>query len=294
MKIRLFSRSRGVWSSYTDPITSLSETWTLVITKSRKPNSGCNNVWNVSPMVYFNDSLQLNDVVYLLGDPGTQPDVELVFIHGLNFNKDNYMHWTTWLARDEAGRTCWPAKWLQREEGFPVAARVLSLQYDSSPIRSATAGRFDLVSLGESLLQQLYLSPANVGQNNCPVVFVCHSLGGIVAKTIVVTAKQKFALHAKAKNLLGNLKGFFFYSTPHSGWKLCYEQYKGQRGPLLQSLKELETKTHRLNDDFQCMKNSDEYKKFWRFFVVAELCPTVVRVSSFINSLVVFGIWTSC
>ena len=223
--------------------------------------------------------------MYLLNDPGPYPDVELVFMHGLRVTEENDAYWNTWLARDGTGHTCWPATWLQRSDSFPVSARVLSLNYDSSAKRSAKKGRFDLVSLGESLLQEMFLVDPKIGQSNCPVVFVCHSFGGIVAKKIVLTAKRRSAndKNANAQNLLRNLLGFFYYATPHSGSTLFKELCQvpsARQGPLLKFSEELDTETSRVNGEFQSLKNSQEYKDVWKFYAVAESCAIVQNVTA--------------
>ena len=66
------------------------------------------------------------------------------------------------------------------------------------------------------LLEQL--DTAQIGQR--PIVWICHSMGGLIVKQILVHLKEQ-EMKSKQKtslnNLLNNTKGIVFYSTPHLG-----------------------------------------------------------------------------
>ncbi len=144
--------------------------------------------------------LQLCDAVYAFYEPQEQVDVEIVFIHDLEFDGCKEAYWKTWLARDGTQDNCWPETWLV--EKFPHA-RILSLSYDANVVQTSTSGRMHPYCLGESLVQEMTL--VGVGQQGCSVFFVCHGLGGLVAKQIVVTASQDFQGDEEVQSLLQNL-----------------------------------------------------------------------------------------
>jgi hypothetical protein len=177
-------------------------------------------------------------------------EVEIVFIHGLNFDDDSKKPYvTTWLARDETVDNCWPSTWLV--EKFPNA-RILSISYDANVWITATEGRFDLYSLGEKLVQEMVFDEVSIGQHGCPVVFVCHSFGGLIAKQIIVSGHKK-SEDGKIGRLLCNVKAFFFYETPHRGSILanlakCIPCL--YTSPLVSDLEFMNKRTARLNDEF--------------------------------------------
>ncbi|KAG0614052.1 hypothetical protein M758_6G147700 [Ceratodon purpureus] len=219
---------------------------------------------------------KINDAVYLLSEPeGRKPDIEIVFIHGLQFIDHSDAFWKTWTAatKDQDGKeVCWPMAWLA--EDFP-GARMLSISYDSSAIETPETGRIDLFLAGESLVQSM-VDLADVGQHGCPIVFVCHSLGGLVAKQIVLNAHRKFSKERKYVDFLNNIEGFHFYATTHSGSKLanlasCLPIWN--KGPMTEILKVINDDRGRLNEEFDRFV-SDMYPKEWKFAVVAETHKT--------------------
>lgn len=63
-----------------------------------------------------------------------------------------------------------------------------------------------------------YLSEAGVGQNR-PVVFIGHSMGGLITKSIIV---QSFASDDPKLRTVGeNTKGILFLGTPHRGTQMA-------------------------------------------------------------------------
>jgi len=163
--------------------------------------------------------VQLGDDVYCLHEPDKKCEAEIVFIHGLQLAPDDLTnaYWKAWVVRDGTKDECWPMTWLPKK--FPNA-RILSLSYDASLRRTSTTGRMDPYLLGERLVQSMTSQENGIGQNDYPVVFVCHSLGGLIAKEIVVRGHHQFSNNERVHKLLGNLKAFFFYATPHKGLKL--------------------------------------------------------------------------
>ncbi|KAG0564114.1 hypothetical protein KC19_8G084000 [Ceratodon purpureus] len=75
----------------------------------------------------------------------------------------------------------------------------------------------DLHPFGETLVQEMVFSGVDIGQHGCPVVFVCHCLGGLIAKEIVVLGHERFKGDKRIEKLLKNIKAFVFYATPHGG-----------------------------------------------------------------------------
>jgi hypothetical protein len=234
--------------------------------------------------------VQICDSVYSFSEPAGLPEMEIVFIHGLQISDYREAFWKTWVAgkRDGDGKeVIWPLAWLGKE--FP-RARILSLSYDSSALKTNTTGRMDGYALGETLVQEM-VELAKVGQqSNCPVVFVCHSLGGIVVKWIVMQAhaRQSGTDGPKYVSFLQNIAGFHYYATPHDGSKLAdLASYLPKMGKMVKELevmpkmgkmvKELQVindNLGRLNGQFEQVEK-EHFANKWQFAVIAETHKTV-------------------
>jgi surfactin synthase thioesterase subunit len=99
--------------------------------------------------------------------------VDIVALHGLNG------HWNdTWTSSGGVN-------WL-RDEGFLPSqipyARIMSYGYKSSVFGTKTLARID--NFADGLLAQLQGRRMDVEEQKRPIIFICHSLGGIVAKRV--------------------------------------------------------------------------------------------------------------
>ena len=143
-------------------------------------------------------------VVY---EPAGDPIAALIFIHGLGGGSRK-----TW-AKNEDPQLFWPGLWLPKDEEFQDV-RILTFGYDADWAKESILNIHDF---GKSLLYAIKDFPNPSRTPQCPIIFVCHSLGGLVAK--------------KAFNLSNSLKGFediaqrirviFFLGCPHDGSNLA-------------------------------------------------------------------------
>lgn len=160
------------------------------------------------------------DGVYIL-HPQTRSDqpikADVLFVHGLLGAA-----FKTWRQRDRDGSKdqagtredyaeCWPKSWLAAD---CPNLRVLSVEYDShlSDWKAkcpAEDQRESLASRSRELLNKL--KAAGVGER--PVVWVAHSMGGLLVKKMLLDAAEDPEMHC----LLRNTKGMVFYSVPHRG-----------------------------------------------------------------------------
>ncbi|KAG0632494.1 hypothetical protein M758_1G332400 [Ceratodon purpureus] len=209
--------------------------------------------------------------LYVLSEPDNGlPNVDVVFIHGLQEGDYKEAYWKTWTVGNN-DTECWPMKFLKAD--FPNA-RILSVCYDSSASMTSDTGRLDLYAAAQTLASQLVENPGNVGRNSCPVVFVCHSLGGLVAKKIVLHASEQHKYDPKYKNFLQNIRGFHYYSTPHLGSHLAdlavalpYWKKKGKVVPVLTTIN---NELGRLNESFRRLEDGPEYRDKWVSAAIAE------------------------
>ena len=212
-----------------------------------------------------------------------------MFIHGLQLSDYKEAYWKTWIAgtKDRNGKeVIWPMAWLGEE--FP-RARILSVCYDSSARKTNTTGRMDEYVLGEALVKEL-VEYAEVGQQpKCPIVFVCHSLGGLIVKNIVISAHVKHRNDPKYVTFLQNIGGYHFYATPHDGSKLAdLFSRVPNTGEMVTLLKVINDSLGRLNDHFERIEREDFAGK-WQFAVVAEAHKTEYVSTSTCNFPALFG-----
>lgn len=129
--------------------------------------------------------------------------VDLVAVHGLNPGKENH------------GERAWTKNqvlWLSDPKFLPKAlpnARVLLYAYNSEvTFNTTTSGVSDVA---RDLLNRLKV--ARRGTTDRPIVFLCHSLGGIVVKKALVRAKGSEIY----ENIQHMTRGIAFFATPHRG-----------------------------------------------------------------------------
>ncbi|XP_051907996.1 protein SERAC1 isoform X1 [Hippocampus zosterae] len=162
------------------------------------------------------------DGVYVLHPQtrGNQPiKADVLFIHGIMGAA-----FKTWRQRDrnalqdendeDSGddyTECWPKTWLAAD---CPNLRVLSVEYDSHLSDwvaecPAENQRKSLAFRSRELLKKLKM--AGVGDR--PVVWVAHSMGGLLVKKMLIDASED----PDMSDLFQNTKGILFYSVPHHG-----------------------------------------------------------------------------
>ncbi|KAL8739111.1 MAG: hypothetical protein Q9181_000222 [Wetmoreana brouardii] len=101
--------------------------------------------------------------------------------------------------------------WIRDDLPEDIAtARVMTFGYNASYTGDATAGR--IRDFGKQLLEAL-----RIEREQCPtrpLLFVCHSLGGLVVKRAMVEASPTKARHA---DIYDSAFGIIFLATPHRG-----------------------------------------------------------------------------
>jgi pimeloyl-ACP methyl ester carboxylesterase len=129
--------------------------------------------------------------------------VNVVFVHGLGGhaydtwqrNGDDKTLWPAWLARDVPGLEAW------------------ALAYDAPPSNWFGTGMV-LQDRAKNVLECLLGQPELRGH---PLVFVCHSLGGLVVKQALRAADDRCDFGTAEAAFLDSVKGVVFIATPHSG-----------------------------------------------------------------------------
>ncbi|CAK6961891.1 protein SERAC1 [Scomber scombrus] len=230
------------------------------------------------------------DGVYILHPQtrGNQPiKADVLFIHGILGAA-----FKTWRQKDqnileekkdkeskEDYAECWPKSWLAAD---CPNLRVLSVEYDSHlsdwmakcPVENQ---RKSLAYRSRELLNKL--KTAGVGER--PVVWVAHSMGGLLVKKMLLDASED----PDMQGLLKNTKGIMFYSVPHNGTAMA-EYSINVRYLLFPSVEVRELckdspALRNLNENFLNMAKEKEFK----VLSFAETMPT--NIGPMINILVV-------
>ena len=126
---------------------------------------------------------------------------DIVTIHGLN---GHYAR--TWI--DETTGFNWPL------DAIPAAipkARVMAFSYNSAVQFSKSTS--DFFTFADQLLECLLTERSSAAESRRPLIFVCHSLGGLVFKQAVIRShgSQRYASISAATI------GVMFFGTPHQG-----------------------------------------------------------------------------
>ncbi|GAP91530.1 putative tol protein [Rosellinia necatrix] len=133
---------------------------------------------------------------------GHQFSVDIVAVHGLNGKVRE-----TW--EDERSRKLWLEDFLP--EAFPDA-RIMSFGYDSALLFSRSRGKVE--DFARDLLNRLWMLRGSPEGKNRPIIFVAHSLGGIVVKKALILAHENNKHYG---DILSSAIGIVFMGTPHRG-----------------------------------------------------------------------------
>ncbi|PVH80413.1 hypothetical protein DL98DRAFT_628851 [Cadophora sp. DSE1049] len=176
-----------------------------------------------SALPYVNTSLlvmsssaapQLFGIRELYCPSNSVPEVDIVAVHGLN--GDRLRTWTT-----QSGPS--PICWLSHPNFLPrylPQARVLTYGYNAniSSLGSKIAGSERLLQHAQTLVAQLTADRELDGASQRPILFVCHSLGGIIVKkALVYSASRASSQLARLQSVYTCTYAILFLGTPHHG-----------------------------------------------------------------------------
>lgn len=151
-----------------------------------------------APIVSFPDSVK---VVH----DNAGATVDICFVHGLTGNRD-----TTWTANGQAQP--WPQTLLAPQL---TTARILTYGYDAYVVKRSVASSNRLIDHASNLLNDLTTDRASHNASDRPLIFVAHSLGGMVCKEAILQSRNNPEGHLK--KIFECTKGIIFIGTPHMG-----------------------------------------------------------------------------
>ena len=145
----------------------------------------------------------------VLGCENSHRRGDIIFVHGLAGHS-----WGTWHPQDKKdGKDAnfW-LHWLGdelKQSGIDVGIWTFGYEAARFQFSGSAMARFDQAS---NLLE--YLEVNDIGER--PLIFVTHSMGGLLVKEVIRTAQN---FHKQA--IIEQTKGIVFLSTPHTGSHLA-------------------------------------------------------------------------
>lgn len=131
---------------------------------------------------------------------------DICFVHGLTGDRDS-----TWTASGQC--TPWPKTLLPPKL---KKARILTYGYDAYVVRKGVAGSSRLIDHATNLLHDLTTDRARCNASTPrALIFVAHSLGGIVCKEAILLSRNNPEPHLRG--IFDCIKGIIFLGTPHRG-----------------------------------------------------------------------------
>ncbi|KAG4256549.1 hypothetical protein FPRO03_14013 [Fusarium proliferatum] len=201
--------------------------------------------------------------------------IDICFVHGLSGNRDS-----TWTAKGQS--TPWPEAFLPLKL---TSARILTYGYDAYIVRKSVASTYGLIDHAKNLLNDLSTDRAWSNVSSRPLVFVAHSLGGLVCKEAVLLSRNNPESHLRG--IFDCTKGIVFLGTPHRGsWMADWARIPASALGIVKStnkslLKILET------DDKYLQSVQD---RFWSMVREQQKAGRDLEVTCFFEELPLSGI----
>lgn len=128
----------------------------------------------------------------------------VIFIHGLGGHA-----YSTWTRGGDVANF-WPL-WLASDiQGVETH----TLQYPAAP-SSWLGASLSIYDRAQTVLEEILAEPA---LHKCPLVFIAHSMGGLIVKELLREADRRAANgDSSAKRTISQVKAVIFIATPHLG-----------------------------------------------------------------------------
>ncbi|OAL28874.1 hypothetical protein AYO20_09354 [Fonsecaea nubica] len=152
----------------------------------------------------------------VLHEPESSPSVDIVFIHGLGGTSRH-----TWCSNRDL-QLFWPREWLPYEQDLS-STRVMTFGYNAhfSSLSHGNENILNVSDFAKDLLFSLKFAVGNGERNlnigTVPIIFVAHSMGGLVAKKAFILGQHDEHYH----DLIQAVSAIVFLSTPHRGSDLA-------------------------------------------------------------------------
>ena len=150
------------------------------------------------PALYFPDGVEvLHDC--------RDATVDICFVHGLTGDRNS-----TWTASGQSAP--WPKTLLPPRLS---KVRILTYGYDAYVVRASTASTNRLIDHATNLLNDMTTDRTCADAFSRPLVFVAHSLGGLVCKEAILLSRNNPEPHLRG--IFDCTRAIVFMGTPHRG-----------------------------------------------------------------------------
>lgn len=153
--------------------------------------------------------------LHVIHQPGTAPVLDIIFIHGLGGDSQR-----TWSKDTRDPNLFWPQHWLPLEPEI-ARARILSFGYNASFLPGTPRNIYKIGDFAKELLYEMKFSKDHSGKDlnigKVPVIFVVHSMGGLVAKKAYLLGQNDETY----KDIIRSISAMVFLATPHRGTNLA-------------------------------------------------------------------------
>ncbi len=141
-----------------------------------------------------------------LSESADNPSLNVVFVHGLGggprdtwtykASESDHRFWPDWLLKEIPGLAAYtvryPADKMGWSKGWPIEQAAVAVSKTLQTDESLRAGE-------------------------TPIVFVCHSLGGVIVKKLILKARSVREVNTPTGAFLDRIAGVVFLATPHDG-----------------------------------------------------------------------------
>lgn len=142
-------------------------------------------------------------------DPGEEADADIVFVHGLTGDRER-----TWTHQSKSEP--WPKIFLPPHLSY---SRILTFGYDAYVLKRSVAATNQLVDHSTDFLSALTSLRDVTESATRPLIFIGHSLGGLVCKDAILQSRNSAEPHLR--NVFQSTKAIAFLGTPHRGSDLA-------------------------------------------------------------------------
>ena len=147
--------------------------------------------------------------LFRIAGPDKEPSASVLLVHGLGGH--HYDTWRYGAARNpwNVDETFWPL-WLARDR---PALSIYVIGY-SAPVSRLRGTAMHLTDQATSILARLLAEPTLA---DGPLMFIGHSLGGLIIKKLLQTADSTARYDPRAAGLIERVEKVAFLGTPHAG-----------------------------------------------------------------------------
>ena len=157
-----------------------------------------------------NETLGLQ-VIY---QPVSAAPLDIIFVHGLG--GDSRKSW----SKNHDPNLFWPQLWLPLEPDID-RARIFSFGYNASFHAGAAKSISNIADFAKELLFEMRFGKDEQGQDlgmgNVPIIFVVHSMGGLVVKKAYLLGQND----ENYQEIVRSISAIMFLGTPHRGTNLA-------------------------------------------------------------------------